>query len=280
MLRRRGNGPKPQLPKTATRDHTGVRESRHSADLDPKRLNWPPFPSLVTCSYGETTKPTKRIALVGNSHGAHWQPALEQVAKQNGRLAQTYVMAFCQPINWEPDEVGSVGGISSETMRVQCLNLAEDVIDTISAEHFDLVVMSTLDRGQVPQVAEYQKSMSSWLDSGAKILVVRDTPSPGDPANPIPNCVAAHEADPSACAGTPATWIGYDSLADAATQLQRPDVAVVDLNEYLCKPDVCPAVIGGVIVYSDFNHMTATFNRSLAPYLQTAIEKVLGLENG
>ena len=34
---------------------------------------------------------------------------------------------------------------------------------------------------------------------------------------------------------------------------------------------VCKAVVGGVIVYGDFNHFTTTFARTLAPYLEPAV---------
>ena len=53
----------------------------------------------------------------------------------------------------------------------------------------------------------------------------------------------------------------------------------MDLNDLLCTEDQCPPVIGGVIVYADFNHMSATFNRSLAPYLEPSLVRAMGLED-
>lgn len=38
---------------------------------------------------------------------------------------------------------------------------------------------------------------------------------------------------------------------------------------------MCPAVIGGVLVYRDRHHMTATYARSLAPILEQKLKELL-----
>jgi hypothetical protein len=42
---------------------------------------------------------------------------------------------------------------------------------------------------------------------------------------------------------------------------------VVDLTEYFCDDDRCPSVIGGVMVYQDRQHVTATFVETLTPFI-------------
>jgi hypothetical protein len=54
--------------------------------------------------------------------------------------------------------------------------------------------------------------------------------------------------------------------------MEDPAVRVIGINHLMCSEILCPPVIGGVIVYVDYNHLTATFSRSLAPYLEVAMK--------
>jgi hypothetical protein len=108
------------------------------------------------------------------------------------------------------------------------------------------------------------------------VLVIRDTPAPWTPEKEIPDCIAAHPDDFAACAGTPEKWIYPDLLYEAASESDNPQVSSVDLNSFMCSDDTCPAVIGGVIVLCDYNHLSTTFAETLAPYLEPAVEDMLG----
>ena len=55
-----------------------------------------------------------------------------------------------------------------------------------------------------------------------------------------------------------------------------PLVHVSDLTSWISPTDRCPAVIGGVLIYRDGNHLTATYARSLAPMVGSELDAVLG----
>ena len=61
-------------------------------------------------------------------------------------------------------------------------------------------------------------------------------------------------------------------LAAAAT----PGIRTLSLLPYVCDADTCHTVIGGLVVYFDDHHLTASFSRSLAPYLGAAVQEALG----
>ncbi|TPM26380.1 SGNH hydrolase domain-containing protein [Mesorhizobium sp. B2-3-5] len=61
---------------------------------------------------------------------------------------------------------------------------------------------------------------------------------------------------------------GQQRFALAAGPL--PDVLVVDMNDALCGKQTCAAVVGNIIVWRDYHHMTATYALALAPYLAKA----------
>ena len=60
-----------------------------------------------------------------------------------------------------------------------------------------------------------------------------------------------------------------------AAAAKASGAAVIDLTPRICVEDPCPVVVNGMIVFRDIGHLTATFSRSLAPALATAIDGVL-----
>jgi hypothetical protein len=52
-------------------------------------------------------------------------------------------------------------------------------------------------------------------------------------------------------------------------------VGVVDMNDQVCAAPRCPTVRGGVVVFTDDNHLTASFSRSTAPVLGARVDAAL-----
>jgi SGNH domain-containing protein len=105
---------------------------------------------------------------------------------------------------------------------------------------------------------------------GMRVVVIADLPSP----------IKAGIEDPvgSVEVGVRPTYSksdglgGPDALVGAA---HRSGAAVIDMSNQLCINERCPTVIGGVLVYVDNHHMTATYSRSVAPPLGRAIDHAL-----
>ena len=59
---------------------------------------------------------------------------------------------------------------------------------------------------------------------------------------------------------------------------EQPQVSVVDMDRFFCAADTCKTVLGGVVIYRDSHHMTATWATTLAPYLARELDllKVTG----
>ncbi|WP_101523941.1 acyltransferase family protein [Nocardioides houyundeii] len=246
-----------------------IRTDIPSSIVDGQCLNWPPFGDLVSCEVGETESPTKRIGLYGNSHAGHWQPALEAIAEEHGWQVDTFVMGMCQPII---DSDRSPGVLPDN--YAQCDRLGGEILDQLTSGDYDLVVMSTMDHHPTEPDA-YVDTIERLTGAGVPVLTVRDTPAPLDPEVDTSLCLSRNPDDWDACGGTPAEWIRQDPLYDAAKAMGDPMVTTADLNEHLCREEQCDPVIGGVIVYADPNHMSATLNRTLAPYLEPHVVRAL-----
>jgi hypothetical protein len=56
-----------------------------------------------------------------------------------------------------------------------------------------------------------------------------------------------------------------DDLALAANA--EHNVTFIDMNDAICGPQLCPAVVGNIIVWRDYHHLTASYSLALASYL-------------
>ena len=52
-------------------------------------------------------------------------------------------------------------------------------------------------------------------------------------------------------------------------------VDYLDTTPIFCVDGSCPAVVGGVAVYRDGQHVAATYARTLAPYLSPVLARLL-----
>ncbi|HEX8026516.1 MAG TPA: acyltransferase family protein [Candidatus Limnocylindrales bacterium] len=234
--------------------------------------NYAPFATQITCTYG-TGK--VKVALVGNSHAGQWLPALQVLAKQHGWTITTYLASQCNATDAQLQ-------FYSAAKSAGCINYGRWVLSQTSGSAYALVVTSerqsvvTLGDGwpqtRATATAGYTTYLQKWAAGGTNLVILHDTTYPGIA---IPDCLAAHPSNQAACAGTPDSWSAMDPLYDAATALALPNVTLVDPRPYLCTATVCPAVIGTVIVYFDASHLTATYARSLAPFVGPVILEAL-----
>ena len=270
-----GFGACPQDPAATLVAPPEVAATDRSAAYRDGCWNYAPFTTQVTCQYG--TGPIK-VALVGNSHAGQWLPALIVLARHHGWTLTTFLASQCNATDASLE-------FYSATKTAGCLAYGRWVMDQTKGHAFDLVVTS--ERQSVPvegdtwaqtrtsAAAGYATYLKRWSDAGTNVVVLQDTPYPGQTLPSVPDCVAAHLTNQAACAGTPADWAWQDPFWAAANAPVLPGVTPIPTTRYLCTDTTCPAVIGGVIVFFDASHMTATYARSIAPFLDPAIEAAL-----
>ena len=113
--------------------------------------------------------------------------------------------------------------------------------------------------------AGWRRTLAPLEKAGVTVAVLRDTPWPG---KDMAVCVDRNRSEPSAC---DVSRKALDSPAyDVRTTSGSPTAHGVDLSDVICDADRCPATRGKYLVYRDTDHLTATFARALAPYLDEA----------
>jgi hypothetical protein len=215
------------------------------------------------------------VALVGNSHAGHWLPTLQKLAERNDWTISTFLVSRCNPTD-APLE------LDTQEKTDNCLAYGDWVMEQTKGDKFDLVITSerqsvpvqgeTWETTEAPAVAGYKSYLSRWAEADTNVVVIKDPLFPG---GSIPDCLAENPGNPGACAGTPEDWYWMDPLEEAAKELSLPNIKTVNMDQYFCEDGVCHAAIGSVVTFFDGSHITATYAKTLAPYLDQALQKLL-----
>ncbi len=276
-------GPLVPSPALAAKDFPAAyNEQANGEDCLARASDYP----IVTCQYGDR-RAGFEVALVGNSHAAHWVPTLDTIAKDRNWQVTTYLAASCS---------GAYNLTAMATMSIarRCIGWGTDVVARLRADPPDLIVFATHMGRSAWGINGIERSLPTFEDGFHRmfvdlaraerpIVVIRDTPQAiHHGVDSIPDCVAEHRGDPEKCDGRRAAWEIADPAATAARGLRarNVDITVADLNDYFCDEKTCFAAIGGVIAYFDGHHISATYARTLAPYLDKVLTSAVLTESG
>ena len=226
-----------------------------------------PFTARATCTYGHGPK---QVALVGNSHAGHWLPALQALAKKNDWTITTYLVLSCAVTDARQQ-------YETQAKIKNCYDYGQWVKKQTSGKKYDLVITSerlALDsatRGTTKPkaVAGYESYLRDWARGGTNILAIKDPTYPG--IN-IPDCLAEHPDDQSKCSAPKKDWVVDDALVDAVKEVDLPTVTYADFDDLVCEPTVCRGANGGVITYFDKAHLSATYVKTMTPFMAKEIE--------
>ena len=216
-------------------------------------------PSVLTCYWG-TGKPSRVVALVGDSHAEHWRGALHRIAKAK---------------NWQIIEMYSSGCPASDARSVIFERRARDgelcrawtskATAALKALAPDDIITTAYVQQNVFEPAGsgpagFERVWRQWLGF-TRVTVLRDIPTTANRNGP--QCLAVNALKPLACSN-PRSKVLIDDDMMRAARIMRRQVNLVDLSDYFCDHSRCYAVIGGASVYYDYDHMSLQFSASLA----------------
>lgn len=215
-----------------------------------------PIMCPIGAEHGDRT-----IAVVGGSRAQHWLPTLERLGHQH---------------DWQVIAITKSGCLFSTGGQYESCNEWNDrVVEELERMRPDAVFTTAT---RVPREEEMVPGgyLNHWRTLDAldiPVLGVRDVPRP---LVDVPDCVETHGPHAEEC-GSPASLYALDRPSALTERSDVPDnVHYVDLTELFCPDGFCPAVIGNVLVYHDNSHLTATYARTLAPFLGEELQAATG----
>ena len=211
-----------------------------------------------TCVAGDPDGGTT-IAVVGDSHAGMWVTALDEIGRDRGWRIVAMTKSSCPPgIGITVQRSGQAGSYR------QCSQWQKGLDAALKAEDPDVVLISSASYSTTGDeaVAAGLRKRVEWVDHelGALPVLVRDVPrAPFD----MPACLSEHPDDVPACAfprseGLARSGTGHELLLQEVRSLRE-----IDLTDAICPARTCSPVVGGVVVWRDSNHLSATYVRSL-----------------
>jgi hypothetical protein len=265
---------RPKLSR-ATRDVPPIHDrSCHSRGTDTS-------PGACTWTFGPRAG-RKLVILTGDSHAAHWLPALLKVAEHRGWKLMTITKSSCPVADVQP----ATG--NGDAQDRACVTWRHRAWARIQSLKPDLVIASSLDSYafRVGSGAR-SKSDSVWkaalttslrrLGKGpTKVLMLGDV-YPWGPQGGVLDCLRAHPRNISACSRTrsapTASWVrGRDRVGTAAAR--AANARFRSTHDILCPYDPCTLVVDRMLVTRDGGHISATYSREIWRAIDRMIPKL------
>lgn len=216
----------------------------------------------------------KTIAVAGGSHAEMWVPALDIIGKRNGFKVTTYLKMGC-PLTLEDMPTRNDG-----TPYPECAQWVRTVLDELERVRPDAVFTNST-RPNPDGPADYVPPgyltvFDELTGAGIPVIGIRDTPWPhrdDGQAITTPGCLA-DGGDAQSCGSNRARSLApIDPITRYASG--NPLLFPLDLSDSVCDDTFCPAVVGNIIVYKDYDHLGATYVRSLSSALSQQLTQAL-----
>ena len=247
-----------------------TKENRPQMYADGCHLN-PPETEVPECVYGNPSSKTT-VVLFGDSHAMQWFPALNELAKERDWRLVGLTKAACPPAEVH------IYNASLRRAYHECDEWRERMLERIvQEENPSLIVTSSVptyrpreDGKRLPQDASDEAMVEGYIatlkklrGTGAPVALIEDVPHP---TKNIPECVSRSLDHLERCATPRSKALDYPKVNTRVAEAVE-GVSLIDPTPVACTEKKCPAVIGDVLVYRNGAHLTATYVRTLTPWL-------------
>lgn len=226
------------------------------------------------CATADVASPTT-VTLIGDSHAAMWDPALQQVAEQRHWRLETLAKVTC-PLLDLPIVSPYLGRRYNE-----CEQWRAEIVSRLQAERPKLVVLSMSRRYHAD--FSFTSYDPAWIDAvarvvaqlrgmGSRVLLLGPV---ADPQSSAPTCLSAHLDDAGVCAPARTVAANGDGIAAEQRVTAAAGGSYADLTDLFCTADRCPMVVGNTLVFRDDNHVTTEYAQLLAPVIGALADQAL-----
>jgi peptidoglycan/LPS O-acetylase OafA/YrhL len=223
------------------------------------------------CLYGDP-EGQRTLILFGDSHAMQYFPPLEALANEKGWRLIALTKAECTP-----GEI-KIRSMVADREYSQCDEWRRSALERIEKGDENTTVIMSGDTAYTAYGEDgeelsgeanaealqgaYEKTLKRIQAAGLKTVVIRDTPAS---SADVPSCVSEDLQHLEACAFQRPQE--PDREFDVRAADSTPNTHLIDLTAEICPGELCRAVIGNALVYRDKSHLTATFARTLMPWI-------------
>ncbi len=231
------------------------------------------------CYYGNP-RAEKTVVVIGDSHAVHWLPALKKIAVLEDWRLVAITKSACAygtvPSANKARERDLTCVEWNAKLRVILLGLNPDIY--VFSQSIGNFAEGASDRVESAELLA-QGLIKAWqqhIHNGKLVVAIKDTPRL---SIDVPVCLSRAGATIESCGKPRSSAVDRTRMPDPLViATERLDNAyLIDMTDYICDEDVCPAVKDRMLLWRDGHHLTATFATSLSPQLHSAFKAVMKL---
>ncbi len=227
--------------------------------LDPGQADPP------SCVFGNPDSPVT-VAILGDSHAAHWFPALQTIATARNWRLLYFSKKGCPPSEQQLRNAQADHECTPwRDQAIAQIVAARPALTILTGYHYaarDGSVGNTLWRDGMT------KTLTKLGDLTTQTVILGDTPTENAD---IPQCLASHLRSVPACVSPRSYSVRGPRLEIEAQLAAQFGASTIDTSDWLCTQQACPVIIGDLLVYRDRNHLTPDASQFLAPLLDAAL---------
>lgn len=232
---------------------------------------------LNVCSLGPAEGYTKHLLVLGDSHANTLIGAFDLIANENGWRIDVGGRGRCHLTAATLKADDDNRRQSCDLWRAEAIELIAtesdlDAIIVTRSSDRSAAVPAGVETAEMAQIDGLVEAWGSRASPRTPIIAILDNPNVGSSVYACLEMEGTENA--SKCGVARSAALKHDVQRDAVAI--DPNAYAINLSDFYCSPERCEAVIGGAVVYRpDGNHLTATFARTLAPYIGDRINGVL-----
>jgi len=215
------------------------------------------------CEFGDLESKTS-IALIGDSHAAQWFEPLRRIAEQRNWRLQTFTRSGCTM-------VGVENGVIEK-----CRTWLKNVLTEIQSSEYSLVVISgytnredLVDESPDGFINNITELHSALTINSQKVIYLADSPGP---LLHVPICLSANIQTVQNCNFEREEAINEQTAEILKGVWSSETSRFVDLTDWFCTSQICPVVIGNMVVYRDISHISSVYALALTNVLMNELE--------
>ncbi|WGF90610.1 acyltransferase family protein [Marinivivus vitaminiproducens] len=219
---------------------------------------------VIACSFGgEPDGPV--VALVGASHSAHWLPALRKLFEGTPWRVVSITKSACL--------FSAQDAAQEDGYEEACAGWNAKLLDELKRMR-PALVFTTSTRPVEGVEATPPGFVEAWRaldEADIPVAAVRDTPWM---RFDVAECVEVNGRDSKTCQKPrEAMLLPEDPARQAAGDLDN--VHLIDLSPFFCNETTCPPVAGNILIYNDKHHISASYMRTLVPFLEERLRPII-----
>lgn len=218
-------------------------------------------PPSDKCVFGDVNG-DKTYWLIGDSHARSWVLAVDAIAKANHAKLVFHSRNSC------PLVFKAFYNPQIRENYTECVKTNNWYIDELTKSPADAIFVASYFSIINKHIPEYTEALEKLTGLSKRVFVIGDTPQNNFA---VPQCLARNHDQITKCAVSTKSGLFPDVIEAMQNKTQDLGFDYVSTHQWVCKNEICPAVITNVMMYRDTHHLTMAAAEYLTQHLYMAV---------